>query len=686
MCERMLAPLWSDSTSTKGQSAVLPESTYHTVALMPDKLGPVALCSSATVKHKQIAYKPTHAMSGEINTPSFSKLCHYLLLFLCHLIYLSIEMAAAHQTSLRISRITVDHRRRRASRSPDGLHPIPMARTRPGHHLYPLSLKNKCLCRRGKCPLHPYPYSAAHPWGTPQLCTGAPSSASLSSSSSTLVDSPRKENGNANDAVDSELRTHLQTCLDENKLANRSLTMDNTASHCAALKGFQHHSTVQFGSSFQQLLTHATMLDFAIEDSNHGGLSQILHGLDRGVDDFLESLERLPFDLRNTQSFISGTSDILQAKSALLAVARQLTSQTDGNASHQTVKRCQQERDILLRAIRVFFEIADLESRLQDKLTVKLNRGPETSPKRRFRFRLPRRQSTGAQRAKLPDTPTVSNPGHYELGDDAANVDEDEYSFHVAMVSDILSPPNLDEYWGVSMPGPVRDAADIVLSDEGDFIQGASLVALVYILTDPQPINIPIRTMNCWTLSCSASVQFCDPVDLAKALISRLEEQPLNLNSSQREAWPLYRSSVRSLVWKFIKTWIDEYWMHEKDRIAGLHIKDFASQSPEQIEPDEKDKIVRILDERREVAISLAPIGDTADKSQSEPMVTSERRIACRQKPIRYKRGLQERADKLVRRVPQYTPSDDDFRSARALDDLIRAADGGFTHSSPELA
>ena len=442
------------------------------------------------------------------------------------------------------------------------------------------------------------------------------------------------------------------------------------------------------------------MLDFAFEESNREALSQILQGLDRGVEEFLEGLERLPFDLRNTQSFISGTSDILKAKSALLGVAGQLASKTDDEAVHQAVKRCQHERDILLRAIRVFFDIADLESTLQDKLTLKrgcllspliivgliqfsgiADSSPEPSPRRRFRFRLSRRQSTNARRAKLPDSPTVLKLRQPEPEHNAADADEDEeedeFNCHVIMVSDLLAPLDSDEYWGVSMPYPVGDAADIVLSEESHSLQAASLVALVYILTDPQAHITPKCDGDLLHTFLFCFRSFCDPVELAKELISRLEEQPGALNSSQRSAWPFYHSCVKSRVWHLISAWIDEYWIHEKDRIAGLHIKDLVSQSPEESELEERDALVRKLDERREAAISLAPSGDLVEEeSQPEASLGSSRRIACRQKPIRYKRKLQKRVDEHVQKVPQWTPTEEDFRSACELDDLIQSMDG----------
>ncbi|KAH9046192.1 hypothetical protein EDB84DRAFT_706162 [Lactarius hengduanensis] len=171
---------------------------------------------------------------------------------------------------------------------------------------------------------------------TPPVVHWGVSPDSPDSSSSTLVESPQEERANANATVCRKLRSHLQTCLDENKLANRTLTMDNTISYCAALKGFQSNPGSQLDGSFQQLLTHATMLDFALEDSSHRGLTHILQGLDRGVEEFLESLDMLPFDIRNTQSLISSTSDILEAKSALLGVASRLTRQADNKSSNKS--------------------------------------------------------------------------------------------------------------------------------------------------------------------------------------------------------------------------------------------------------------------------------------------------------------------------------------------------------------
>ena len=210
-------------------------------------------------------------------------------------------------------------------------------------------------------------------------------------------------------------------------------------------------------------------------------------------------------------------------------------------------------------------------------------------------------------------------------------------------------------------------------------MQGASLEALVYMLTDPQPIpaltDVDVDDLLDTFLLCFRS--FCDPVALAKTLISRLEEQPVGLNNSQREAWPLYRSLVKSRVLYFINTWIDQYWIHEKDSIAGLHIKGFFSPADDQSEPEERDEIVRKLNEQREKAISLAPSGVSADQSQSEQTDKSSVRVACRQKPTQYKGRLQARAEKLARRVRQPTPTDDEVLSATALDDLISGSDGG---------
>jgi hypothetical protein len=181
----------------------------------------------------------------------------------------------------------------------------------------------------------------------------------------------KNQGAGADRAANCGLRVHLQTYLDENKLANRSVTINSAVSQCAAQKGFQEYSGSQLGDSFHQLLTHAAMLDFASEQANYEGISQIVHGLDRGINEFLEGLDQLPFELRNMESFTSATSDILRAKSALLAAAGQLTFEADDETLYRTVKCCQHERDMLLRALRVFFDIADFESRLQAKLSIK---------------------------------------------------------------------------------------------------------------------------------------------------------------------------------------------------------------------------------------------------------------------------------------------------------------------------
>lgn len=227
------------------------------------------------------------------------------------------------------------------------------------------------------------------------------------------------------------------------------------------------------------------------------------------------------------------------------------------------------------------------------------------------------------------------------------------------------------------MPAPRLGAAEVILSEATGSMQGASLEALVYMLTDPQPYHTPTSFEYLLDTFLLCFRSFCDPVVLAKALISRLEEQqPVDLNVSQRESWPLYRSLVKSRVLRFINTWIDQYWIHEKDRIAGIYIKGFFSPEDEQFEPEERDEIVRKLKEQREVAISLAPSGVSADQSQPEQTVQSSTRVACRQKPIQYKGRLQTRVEKLVRGVRQKAPTEDDVLSAKVLDDLIGGADG----------
>jgi hypothetical protein len=317
------------------------------------------------------------------------------------------------------------------------------------------------------------------------------------------------------------------------------------------------------------------------------------------------------------------------------------------------------------------------------------NNNIEPSPKRKFKFKIPRRLSTHTQRSRLPlpEPPPVPSLGRHEPDSNATDEEEDDYAYHVAMVSDILTPRGSDQYWGVRMP---TRRLDVLFSKETGSMQGASVEALVYMLTDPRPrrtpIGVDVDDLLDTFLLCFRS--FCDPVALAKTLISRLEEQPVGLNNSQCESWPLYRSLVKSRVLRFINTWIDQYWIHEKDRIAGLHIKGFFSPEDNQFEPEERDEIIRKLNEQREMAISLAPSGVSADQSQPEQTVKPSIRIVCRQKPVHYKGRLKARAEKLARRVRQPTPTDDEVLSTKALDDLMSSSDVGMhilTLNSREL-
>jgi hypothetical protein len=118
------------------------------------------------------------------------------------------------------------------------------------------------------------------------------------------------------------------------------------------------------------------MLDFASEESNCEGLSQIIQGLDRGLEEFFEKVEELPLALRNTESFISSTSEIKKARSTLSAIASQLAGGANDKSSGQNLKRCLRERDVLLRAIRVLLDVVDFESMLQNRLS---NKGSSNS-------------------------------------------------------------------------------------------------------------------------------------------------------------------------------------------------------------------------------------------------------------------------------------------------------------------
>ena len=244
------------------------------------------------------------------------------------------------------------------------------------------------------------------------------------------------------------------------------------------------------------------------------------------------------------------------------------------------------------------------------------------------------------------------------------------------MVSDIVQLPEI-EYWGVRMPNPVGDAADVFLSEESNSMQGASLSALVHILTDPQP-RTPIGGNDLLDTFLLCFRTFCDPIELAKALISRYEAQPVRLNDSQRESWPMYQSLVKARVLRLITTWIDQYWIHERDRIAGLHLREFISRTDEQFAPEERAEIVQKLNERREEAISLALAGNSVDQRQSDTAFKTCSRATCRQLPIQHKARLQARVEKFIRSVPRGTPTDEELQSAEALNNLLSGGDGSI--------
>jgi len=262
-------------------------------------------------------------------------------------------------------------------------------------------------------------------------------------------------------------------------------------------------------------------------------------------------------------------------------------------------------------------------------------------------------------------SPTQSEP-------EDKDEEEDEYSFYATMAADVVSLEEAEEYWGVRMPAPVGDAADIFLSDEIGSMQGASLAALVYILTDPQPRS-PASEPDLLDMFLLCFRSFCGPIELAKALISRYEEHPSALNRSQRESWPVYQSSVKARVLRLINTWLNQYWIHDRDQIAGLHIKEFVSLVDEEFLPQERAAIVQKLNDRREEAIALAPSGLLMEGSRPDEISGSSVRVVSRQKPVQYKGRLQARAKKIMRKVSQPAPTDDELQRAKGLHDLCNS-------------
>jgi hypothetical protein len=88
------------------------------------------------------------------------------------------------------------------------------------------------------------------------------------------------------------------------------------------------------------------------------------------------------------------------------------------------------------------------------------------------------------------------------------------------------------------MPAP---PLDILFSKGNGSMESASLEALAYMLADPQSSRT-LTGINVDDLSGTFLLffhSFCDPIFLAKALISRHEEQPIGLNNFQHEAWSL---------------------------------------------------------------------------------------------------------------------------------------------------
>lgn len=300
---------------------------------------------------------------------------------------------------------------------------------------------------------------------------------------------------------------------------------------------------------------------------------------------------------------------------------------------------------------------------------------PTPSPKKRIRFRRPtlsRRQSNITKTRDAP-VPPASSPILPEP--EERDEEEDEYSFYATMAAEVVSPDQGEEYWGVRMPAPVGDAADFIVSEESGSLQSASLPTLVYILTDPQPGILGNNNPDLLDTFMLCFRSFCDPTELAKALISRYEEQPRVLNRSQREAWPAYQSSVKARVLRLIGAWIDQYWIHERDRIAGLHIKEFFSLVDEEFLSNERAEVIQKLNDRRDEAIALAPSGNSTEEFQPDG---SSSRFACRQKPIQYKARLQARVEKLVRNVSQPAPTEDELQCAKELDDLLGSSDNSI--------
>ncbi|KAI0259838.1 ras guanine nucleotide exchange factor domain-containing protein [Gloeopeniophorella convolvens] len=477
------------------------------------------------------------------------------------------------------------------------------------------------------------------------------SSGSSGSSSPTSTMISLSSEDEADGFVEVALRSHLQTCLDDRKIANRAVTVVSALSQCSTEKGFNGLGSSQPDGSSMGLLIHAGIVDTIPDDCGLDRLANTMQWFDKGVDDFINGLEELPFEVRNADDCVSTFSAVLEARASLAGTMSRLTpDEWQGAHSKDAVQLCRYECNAVLVAIRLCIDTYDLAAAIHAKSLPKES-APSTWRDKLKRF-LPLRRATLGSKAREKGE-GISSELNFDDPEPLEDAEVEDLEYYSNMFSEIITPQELERQHYIKMPGPIGEAAVVQRSEETGRLEGATLAALVHILTDPQVLTLDKNHVSLLDAFLVCFRSFCGPVDVAKALMSRYDERPRRMNRTQRAVWPSYRSALRSRVLRLITTWIDEYWIHGQDRFAGLHIKEF------------------ILDNRRAEAIALAPSVAEVNPRQPELEAKSASRIACRQAAIQYPPRIQEKMQAFIRTASSEAPTDEELRSARALDELI---------------
>ncbi|KAK3814468.1 MAG: ras guanine nucleotide exchange factor domain-containing protein [Benniella sp.] len=138
------------------------------------------------------------------------------------------------------------------------------------------------------------------------------------------------------------------------------------------------------------------------------------------------------------------------------------------------------------------------------------------------------------------------------------------------------------------------EADEVLYNDNGTFV-AATLDAYIEMLTSHKNTPEPMFVATFFT----TFRLFTDPVELVQLLIKRfVKSPPAGLNEQEYTVWQQQKQErIQKRVHIALKTWLEGYWVSEKDRFAFKPIMDFVKQEMMEAIPGPAGRLLDMLNQ-----------------------------------------------------------------------------------------